>query len=311
MTSNTVSNITKSVAKNILTALQNSQTNVNNEQKIYGKCDTETIQLLSKYYTDCLLKFSDNSKYPKFTDDNVLDICSTYTSMCKMNNIDMNSVLNVTGLTEATEEIKQKTKNAVSNTLSQYGGDGTDKYINSISDSMDIITDSIVSNLNTTNNIRQEINLNAVSGSFISIDTSLNVINNILQSNNTFQDNISKISTIITQTNDNQNNIWISVLIMLGIIVMSIIMIYIIMTLKRSSDVYDFFRRMMPVFIWVILSTVVTIIHILFKPGYVSFIDKDNIKQLNKNKLFFVLLGYYISFYIIISVVMYIINKNK
>ena len=44
MTSNTVSNITKSVAKNILTALQNSQTNINNQQKIYGKCDTKTIQ---------------------------------------------------------------------------------------------------------------------------------------------------------------------------------------------------------------------------------------------------------------------------
>lgn len=302
----TISNITNTTAKNILSALQRSQTNANIQQQIYGVCDTELVQSLSKQYTDCLLK-----RFDDWSPDDLVEICSVYTDICKMNNIDMNSTLNMTNLTQADASVKQEVKQAVHNTLSQYGGTNSDQYINNATDASDTIATNIVSELVNSGDLIQKINLNATSGSFISMDSSINVINKSLQSNDVFQKNVTSISNIISQTADNESNTYVTFLIVLGIIAISGIMISIIMTLKRSSGIDDFFNRMMPSFIWLILSLLVTVIHIIAKPGYVSFTDKDGNKQLNKTKLFYVLLGYYVGLFLIIFTIYKIKQRNK
>jgi NADH:ubiquinone oxidoreductase subunit 6 (subunit J) len=301
----TISNITNTTAKNILSALQRSQTNANVQQQIYGVCDTELVQSLSKQYTDCLLKYFDY-----WSPDDLIEICSVYTDICKMSNIDMNSSLNMTNLTQADASIKQEIKQSVSNTLSQYGGNNSDQYISNITDASDTISTKIVEDLVNSGDIIQSINLNATSGNFISMDSSINVINKSLQSIDVFQKNVTSISNIITQTADNSHNTYTIFLILFGIIAISGIMISIIMTLRRSSGIDDFFNRMMPSFIWLILSLLVTVIHIIAKPGYVSFTDKDGNKQLNQTKLFYTLFGYYVVLFLIIFTI-YKIKQKK
>ena len=87
-TSSTVDNINSSISNNIMTSIQKSQTNINVQQNISGTCDTEIIQNLSTKYTDCIIGMAD-----KFPSDKVLDICSVYTTMCKMNDIDLNNLV--------------------------------------------------------------------------------------------------------------------------------------------------------------------------------------------------------------------------
>jgi hypothetical protein len=306
--SSSISNITNTTSKNILSALQRSQTYVNIQQQITGVCDTDTIQSLSKLYTDCIL---DNYNYKDWTPDDVIEVCSVYTDICKMNNIDMNTVLNITNLVESDTSVKQEVKTAIKNTLSQYGGTKTNKYIDNVTNTSDTITDNILTELSSSLNVIQKIDLNAVSGSFISVKSSQKIINKSLQSNSTFQQNVTSISNIITQTSDNVSNTYIVFLILFGIVALIGIMISIIMTLRRSSDISDFFRRMAPSFIWLILSVLVTVIYILSKPGYVSFDDKDGNKKLNKIKFFFSMMGYYVGIFLILIVYKKIKQRNK
>ena len=302
----TVSNITTDVSKNILKALQTSQTDVSVQQQIVGKCDTNVIQTLSKAYTDCLI-----NRYDHWSTDDLIKVCSVYTSLCKMSNIDLDSNLNMTNLTTATDSVKQKVSTAVSNTLSQYGGDESNQYITNITDTMNETTTKIVSQLNSDTNIKQTVDLDAVHGEFISMDTSLDIITKTLQSTESFQSNVIKISNIITQTADNANTAYTTLLILFGIVALAGLLISIIMTLKRSSGMHDFFMRMLPAFTWFILSVLVTVIHILAKPGYVSYKDVNGDKHLSRSKLFFALMGYYVGFFLIILIVYKIKQRNK
>ena len=302
----TVKNINDSISKNIFTALQQSSNVINAQQQISGKCDTEAIQNLSKNYTKCILENVDN-----FSTDEVLDLCSVFTSVCKMSDIDLSSNLNVDMLGEVTDKVKQSTKDAVNNTLSQYGGKKTDQYITNITNSMDSIITNIISELTTNTDLQQTVDLRNYGGEFISFKTSLNVINKSIQDNTVIQENVSNISNIISQTADNQSTIYRSLLIMFLMVAMSGIMISIIMTLRRSSDLGDFLSRMLPYIVWVLLSILVTVIHVLLMPDYTSYYDKDGVKNLDNKKLFFTLLGYYLAFYLIIFLVYKISQRNK
>ena len=82
------------------------------------------------------------------------------------------------------------------------------------------------------------------------------------------------------------------------------------MILKRSKDFTDFFYKILPVLVYVVLVTAITIIHILAKPGYVCLYNKYGEKIIDKRKLFLYLILYYFILGVVILIVNRITKKN-
>jgi hypothetical protein len=312
-----VSDITKSISTNILNLLQEAQNKTVVKQDVYGSCDTSIIQLQSREYTDCILDNIDNIS-DNFTYDGLLDTCSVYTSLCKMNNVDLNSNLNVTIKLKSDATIQSAVKKSIEDSLTQYGGTATSKYIKNITNTTDTITNNIVQNINNATNVTQTVKLKNTSGNYISIKSSLKIINDVLQKEKIYKENITSIINIISQTSKQKASWYTDFLIVAVILVIIGIIISITMTLKRSSDIGDFFMRMLPTIIWVVLSAMIIIIHYLAKPDYISYFknepvdpsktDKDN-KEINKEKFFYFMFGYITVLYILIIIIRRLINK--
>lgn len=302
----TIETITSNISKTILNAFQNSQASTTVKQQVSGKCDINTVKSISESYTSCII-----SNIDKFDTDDLLDVCSVYSSICTMSDIDLSATININTLKTQDSTIKQEIETNVRNTLFQYGGSKTDQYIKNITDNISNIVDSIIEKLQNNNIIQQEINLNAVQGKFISLKTSLKTISETIQKDNIMSNNISDIANTITQISLNDNSIYNTTLSIAILIIFSGILISIVMTLKRSDNLTDFFYRILPILIYFVLATIITIIHILTKPGYVSFYDKNGKKILDKRKLFLYLMLYYFMLGIIIFVVNRIYKRKK
>ncbi len=67
---------------------------------------------------------------------------------------------------------------------------------------------------------------------------------------------------------------------------------------------------LLPVLVYVVLVTAITIIHILAKPGYVCLYNKCGEKIIDKRKLFLYLILYYFILGVVILIVNRITKKN-
>lgn len=302
----TVENITSNISKSILNALQKSQTSATLRQQVSGKCDTDVIKSISEAYTSCIIDFVDD-----LTPDDLLDACSLYTSICTMSDIDLSANLNIDTLTNQNAKVIQEIKTDIGNTLSQYGGSKTDQYIKNITDNVTEVVAEVVQKLKNDKNAQQTIDLNAVQGKFISMKSSLKSISKTIQDNSVMSKNITAIDNIISQTSFNESSIFKTVLYITILIIVTGFLISTVMTLQRSTSLTDFFYRILPVLIYFVLVAIITIIHYLAKPGYVSFYDKKGKKILDNKKLFLYLMLYYIILGVIIFVITRLISNFK
>ena len=306
-TSQTISNINTSISKNILNSLQTQQNNINISQKVSGYCDIDKIKQISTDYVNCITDTVKQQQWPN--DDDLLKICGVITSQCKMNDININSVINLSNISTQENDVKQSVTTAIKNTLSQYGGSEADQYITQATKSVSTTTNNIIQQLTNNETIRQTISTIDGSVSVISLDLSVNIVNNVLQKDSNLQSAVTSISNSISQVEiDNESSIFTTFLIVGCIIIISGIMIKLIMILKRSSSMSDFFNNILPGFIWFILALVTTLLHILKPPKYITYQDSDNITRINKKYLFLFLLAYYTGFAIIIIIIFYIKN---
>jgi hypothetical protein len=296
----TIENINSNISSTILKALQKSQTNSSLQQQVTGKCGVGRIKSLSKGYTDCIVRLID-----KYEPDSVLNICSLYSESCKMNDIDLKAIINVKAIKNQDANSIQEIKTNITNTITQTSGTQIDQLVSNINDNISEVVSIIIQELKTDNNISQELDLDEVKGEYISMKTTLDTISNVVQKNKIISENVSKITNIISQTSLNDNSTIQTMIYTSIVILIAGFLISVIMTLKRSNGISDFFYRILPVIIFFVLASIITIIHVLTKPSYISFKDKDGIDVINKQKL----LLYMALYYFIIVIIIVIVNK--
>ena len=303
-----IDNINNTIAKNILNSMQTVQNTSELNQYILGECSPEVIKAMADGYNKCIFRWRLDKNYKKY---DIAKICSVYTDLCKMNNINMNLAVNIKDISTQKVSVEQEVQSTLSNDLQQYNSAGTNQYIKNITKIVNENVTNIIDKLQTSDITQQTITLNNVSANLISLDSSIQLIHDQLSNISSLQANISDVANIITQTSESSDNTYTIALIIIGILLFIAIMISLIMTMKRSQGIGDFFRQIAPYIVFVVIASLVLVIHLLVKPKYVTYVNTNGKTYISVQKLVPYLLLYYTILGIIIYVVTKIIKKNK
>lgn len=299
--SNIINNINSTIATNILNSIQSAQKNSVMTQSIIAKCDAAFIKSMSDNYNQCIY-----GTINSFDSDDIIEICSPLLGLCNMTNISLSSTINILDDSINTTNVSQYLSQNLTNALQQYNiGSGANTLINNINNEVSNQVATIVQNLKNSLNSTQTIELNNSTAKFVSIKNTLSMITNTLQSDSNLQKSVSDIANTITQTNNNTNSSYLTVFYyIVGIILVAWFLIKLINLMSISSSYADFFKRVTPYIGFILLSGIVIYLHVLLKPSYITFIDGDGNKAINKQK-FTLFMSIYV---VIIGIVFYIVN---
>lgn len=293
-TTSVINNITQIISSNITSNLQKSYTDITVIQRVSGKCTDNTIKDISKAYVDCILEFDEDN----YNNKEILDICSIYNSLCKMGNIDLSQSLDVSRINIQNQSILNNMESDIINSLSQYSGSKTDKYISNITFQVNNNISTIVDKIKQNDSFIQSIDLNNIKGEFISLSSTNQIIGQIIQSDSIISDNINNIANTISQTSVNNEELFKNLLSITGMLLASYLGISIIVKMNNSENVADFFKNIIPILLYIIVSCSIVIIHILTKPSYITFKDTDDVLRFNNQRI-----TLFIFVYIILSII--------
>lgn len=306
--SQNVSNINKIINSNIVTSLQQSNNNINMKQDINAECSTEVVKQIMSDYVDCLSISPPTNKSDKQIKDTCIDI---YSNFCKMNKINVTDNLNLTNLSQQKAETEQTISNSVKNSLTQIAGSDINQSITSNNLDTTILASNILQDINKNTDSINKINLFGTSANYITQTNISNIVSTSLQNNKHLQSVVNDIAVTITQKAENSNSIYTTLLIVIGVIIISYLLISFIMVLKRSDNLSDFWHTIYPYFIWFLLITITTSLHILVPPKYITYLDKSTPKPYTKKINIYYLLLYLLVYYIGFAILIFAFFKIK
>jgi hypothetical protein len=297
-----IDNINNAIADNILNSIQEVQKTSKLTQSITGKCDSDTIKILTDGYNNCIFTLIDIG--PAAGD--LSEACSPFADLCSMTDISLSSSINIADSSISDANVEQQINTNINNYLQQYNkGGSTDQLIKNINNQSVKNISNILEQLKNSSRVTQTIELNNFSAKFISLKNSITVITNVLQSDNELQKSISDVSNIITQTSDNSDNSYLmNLYIIIGIALVISVILKVTMMMSNSKDYKDFFKKFIPYIGFIIISAIVVGIHLIFKPSYITYTNIDGKKYIDNKKF-----GIFMSVYIgIIFLIFYITN---
>jgi hypothetical protein len=296
----TINNINNSISDNIVKSIQTVQKNLSENQSLTGKCDPDIIELMSIEYNKCIFDSVVEKDFDSIKDD-IVEICSPIISTCKMNNITMNTVVNIRNIQSNLENLKNDIKKTIDNSLNQYSNESTKDEISNLVSLINDNVSNIISDLVEKTKNTQIITLNNVNAQLLSVSNTSNIISSQLKSLKTINDSVTNISNIISQTSDTTNTIFNTAFYLIIIIITCGIIISLISVLQRSDGLKDFFVRISPYLIFVILSSVILATILITKPSYIYFKDNTGKMILNKIKL----AEYFTLYLVILAIIIY------
>ena len=297
-----IDNINNAIADNILNSIQEVQKTSKLTQSITGKCDSDTIKILTDGYNNCIFTLIDAG--PAAGD--LSEACSPFSNLCSMTDISLSSSINIADSSISDANVEQQINTNINNYLQQYNkGGSTDQLIKNINKQSVKNISNILEQLKNSSRVTQTIKLNNFSAKFISLKNSITIITNVLQSDNDLQKSISDVSNIITQTSDNSDNSYLmNLYIIIGIALVISVILKVTMMMSNSKDYKDFFKKFIPYIGFIIISAIVLGIHLLLKPSYITYTNIDGKKYIDNKKF-----GIFMSVYIgIIFLIFYITN---
>ena len=297
-----IDNINNAIADNILNSIQEVQKTSKLTQSITGKCDSDTIKILTDGYNNCIFTLIDAG--PAAGD--LSEACSPFANLCSMTDISLSSSINIADSSISDANVEQQINTNINNYLQQYNkGGSTDQLIKNINNQSVKNISNILEQLKNSSRVTQTIKLNNFSAKFISLKNSITIITNVLQSDNELQKSISDVSNIITQTSDNSDNSYLmNLYIIIGIALVISVILKVTMMMSNSKDYKDFFKKFIPYIGFIIISAIVLGIHLLLKPSYITYTNIDGKKYIDNKKF-----GIFMSVYIgIIFLIFYITN---
>ena len=297
-----IDNINNAIADNILNSIQEVQKTSKLTQSITGKCDSDTIKILTDGYNNCIFTLIDAG--PAAGD--LSEACSPFANLCSMTDISLSSSINIADSSISDANVEQQINTNINNYLQQYNkGGSTDQLIKNINNQSVKNISNILEQLKNSSRVTQTIKLNNFSAKFISLKNSITIITNVLQSDNELQKSISDVSNIITQTSENTDNSYLmNLYIIIGIALVISVILKVTMMMSNSKDYKDFFKKFIPYIGFIIISAIVLGIHLLLKPSYITYTNIDGKKYIDNKKF-----GIFMSVYIgIIFLIFYITN---
>jgi hypothetical protein len=286
--------ITKSISTNIVNSIQslNSNNTVVSEINLTCKAATDAGGVRQNCVEDCFTA-STNGHWSAYDTGSV---CSAVCG-CTVKNVNMSQALVIASKTQQNSTVNQAIEASATTALDQYAkNSATHQSATNISDLITQNVAEIQQSIGLNNSAFNIINSDSSYVSGITMGQSINAVSDYIQSNTDIQKNINSIATTITQSSVNTIN-WI-MYAGIGIILIFII-IFAILLLSKSKDLKDFFHRIMPILVWFIIVTLVTVIHVLVKPSYVSYImpgDTTQTKNIDVAKLLMWMFIYYVGF---------------
>ena len=297
-----IDNINNAIADNILNSIQEVQKTSKLTQSITGKCDSDTIKILTDGYNNCIFTLIDIGPVA----GDLSEACSPFANLCSMTDISLSSSINIADSSISDTNVEQQINTNINNYLQQYNkGGSTDQLIKNINKQSVKNISNILEQLKNSSRVTQTIKLNNFSAKFISLKNSITIITNVLQSDNDLQKSISDVSNIITQTSENTDNSYLmNLYIIIGIALVISVILKVTMMMSNSKDYKDFFKKFLPYIGFIIISAIVLGIHLLLKPSYITYTNIDGKKYIDNKKF-----GIFMSVYIgIIFLIFYITN---
>ena len=297
-----IDNINNAIADNILNSIQEVQKTSKLTQSITGKCDSDTIKILTDGYNNCIFTLIDIGPVA----GDLSEACSPFANLCSMTDISLSSSINIADSSISDTNVEKQINTNINNYLQQYNkGGSTDQLIKNINKQSVKNISNILEQLKNSSRVTQTIKLNNFSAKFISLKNSITIITNVLQSDNELQKSISDVSNIITQTSENTDNSYLmNLYIIIGIALVISVILKVTMMMSNSKDYKDFFKKFIPYIGFIIISAIVLGIHLLLKPSYITYTNIDGKKYIDNKKF-----GIFMSVYIgIIFLIFYITN---
>lgn len=288
--------ITKSISTNIVNSIQSLNSNNTVVSEINATCHSASQPggggVRQHCVEDCFTAATANN----WSAPDTSTVCSTVCG-CTVTNINMSQALVIASQTQQNSTVNQAIEASATTALDQYAKNSATKQ--AATNVSDLITQNVADiqqAIGLSNSAFNIINSDSSYVSGITMGQSINAVTDYIQSNTDIQKNINKIATSITQKSVNTMQ-WI-MYAGIGIILVFMI-IFAILLLSKSKDLKEFFHKIMPVLVWFIMVTLVTVIHVLVKPSYVSYImpgDKTQTKHIDVAKLLMWLFIYYVGF---------------
>ncbi len=294
--------ITESLSRNIANTLSSINQSMKFEQIIDASCkDLDPV--------NCLDVCMENACKAGYEPNETLELCQL--CFCTISDINFKQTILIDTSFEQITEIQQSIKTSIETTLNQLKTGGNNDQIisnasNNIIDNVNDLYKTIESSTKAVQIINTE-DVSSIKG--ITFDQTIDVIGDFLQDDKVIQENINDIAIIITQENKGTLN-WV---IYAGIIIVILfILIFMILMLSKSKSLVEFFYKILPVLIFTVLAALITIIHVLFKPGYVSYtMEGEEKKRLDIVKLLMYLFLFYLGLGIIIWAIWKVKSKYK
>ena len=324
-----ISNINSSLSNTIVNVLQSANNNTKVSQTLTAQCTNDDIRYGINGYYNSINDTSDTSLIVKtITDpsnnnltseeltDVIKDIASLPLKICSMSNVNMSSSLNLTNIDTQTNYTTTSITNKIKNSLSQYSNANTTQDINNVTNSVVSIMASIAQSIKNKTNTSQNLNFTNYGGKIITMNQSVDIVSNILQNTQITADSINSLSTTITQVSLSTSIYQYLILIAITMVIVFFV-ISLIMALKRSSGIGAFFYNILPKFIWLVLSGLLTYIIVSIKPEFLSYYSNDvknteyKTKKLNTQYTAAFLITSYILLFFVIKVIFLLINFFK
>ena len=291
--------LTTAISQNVVDALQSNSTSQSFNQELINDCSGFRPQ------DNCIKDVSDLCKTNNLGSDQCADL-ARFLCTCSTTNVNMKQIIVVSEKATQDADIKSDIQNSVSSTLSQAAKDsGAAQEAAAASSSVVVAFDRIRQTIYDNISASQKIGNIGGQVAGITMDQSINIISDVLQKNTTATSAINTLATTITQSSVNTMN-WI---MYVGVIIIILfIVIFLILMLSKSKDLKEFFYKILPVLIWLLLSVITTIILVLAKPHFVCYQNAQT-KEYEVDK--FTLSMYLIIFYIVYGIIIIAILKIK
>ena len=201
-TTSTTSVITNSISNSIISAIQDTSAEASANQNVEMACPVDLIATQWNYYLKCLELYKNKS-----TDDIVRTCGAISKSLCSGDHIDIknNIQVNITDKQQTVieQKVKSKLKNKIKEELKQ--STGLLQFGNSVETKLDVVTTTVQnsmvditqSSITSLKNMSQNVTIKGGNLSYVSLEMSITLIADKIQSVSAVQKSIAELSTAV------------------------------------------------------------------------------------------------------------------
>jgi len=291
------------MSKSILKSIQKANSTTQASITFTAKCNKSALNIKSNCVNEC----NKNIDKLKTHYSECSEVCK---DICTIRNVDIQQRFLYNGSLTLTNKIKQDVKTGIENDLKQLCDGCNENQRASVSNN--VTKDNIIK-------ITQDINNDTSSTITLTLDNEtvhslkisqvIDITKNVLLENKVLQTSVQKVSTTIYQKSVGSYG-WI---VKAGAILIAVLILtFFVVAFNKSSDFKDFLKMNAAYLIFLSLVLIITIVHVLLKPAYVSYVDPESEeKKLMSGKLALYMVLYCFAIGIILAIVFKIISSHN